>query len=214
MIEILKKMFESNPEKSTIVIKDKCSDCGCETIIEITPTSEGFGLEGGILFKCSPDEYLAKCSVCHDENPKTNDNQKREKNFIKILIVEDEPTSRKTLNSFLLTLGEVDIAVNGNKAITAVEKAIENNKPYELIFLDIIMPELDGITTLKKIRRLETQHEVNEHAKSKVIMTSANTDKDVILKAAHAGCTSYMIKPIDKTRLYNEIRKHGFDTQE
>ena len=40
MIEILKKMFESNPEKSTIVIKDTCSDCGCETIIEITPTSE------------------------------------------------------------------------------------------------------------------------------------------------------------------------------
>ena len=42
-------------------------------------------------------------------------------------------------------------------------------------------------------------------------MTSANIDKDIILKAARAGCTSYMIKPIDKTRLYNEIRKHGFE---
>jgi len=77
-----------------------------------------------------------------------------------------------------------------------------------------MISNLDGISTLKKIRQLETQHGVKEHAKSKVIMTSANTDKVVILKAAQAGCTSYMIKPIDKKRLYNEIRKHGFDTQE
>ena len=134
--------------------------------------------------------------------------------FIKILLVEDELTSRKTLNLFLHSLGEVDIAINGNKAITAVEKALENNEPYELIFLDIIMPELDGITILKKIRQLETKHEVNEYAKSKVIMSSSNTDKDIILKAARAGCTSYLIKPIDRTRLYNEIRVQGFDVPE
>jgi hypothetical protein len=44
MIEKLRKMFEACPEKSTIVFKGKCSDCRCETIIEITPTSRGFGL--------------------------------------------------------------------------------------------------------------------------------------------------------------------------
>jgi len=49
MIEISKKMFEDNPEKSTIVLKENCSDCGCDTIIEITPTSGGFGVQGGIL---------------------------------------------------------------------------------------------------------------------------------------------------------------------
>jgi hypothetical protein len=64
MIEILRKMFDANPEKSTIVLKDKCSDCGCEKIIEITPTSGGFGLQGGALFKCSTDEYLMKCPAC------------------------------------------------------------------------------------------------------------------------------------------------------
>jgi hypothetical protein len=69
MIEILRKMFEANPEKSTIVLNCKCSDCGCETIIEITPTSGGFGLQGGALFKCSPEGYLAKCPVCYKANP-------------------------------------------------------------------------------------------------------------------------------------------------
>lgn len=64
MIEILRKIFEANHEKSTIELKYKCSDCGCETIIEITPTSGGFGLQGGFLFKSSPDDYFAKCLDC------------------------------------------------------------------------------------------------------------------------------------------------------
>ena len=76
MIEILRKMFEANPEKSTIVLKDKCSDCGCETIIEVTPTSVGFGMQGGVLFKCSPDRYIAKCPACYEKNFKIDDNQK------------------------------------------------------------------------------------------------------------------------------------------
>ena len=63
-------MFEASPEKSTVVLKDKCSDCGRETIIEITPTSGGFGLQGGALFKCSPGEYIAKCLDCYKVNPK------------------------------------------------------------------------------------------------------------------------------------------------
>jgi len=74
MIEILKKMFQANPEKSKIVLMDKCSDCGRETIIEITPTSGGFGIQGGILFKCSPDGYLAKCPTCYEANPKIDEN--------------------------------------------------------------------------------------------------------------------------------------------
>jgi Zn finger protein HypA/HybF involved in hydrogenase expression len=76
MIEILRKMFETNPEKSTIVLKDECSDCGCETIIEITPTSEGFGLQGGVLFKSSTDNYIVKCPACYGKHFKIDDNQK------------------------------------------------------------------------------------------------------------------------------------------
>jgi response regulator of citrate/malate metabolism len=45
-------------------------------------------------------------------------------------------------------------------------------------------------------------------------MISSHTDKNVILKSDQSGCTSYMIKPIDKTHLYNEIRKHGIDIPE
>ena len=65
MVEILRKMFEVNPEKSTIVLKDTCSDCGCEVIIDITSVSGGYGLLGGALFKSSRGGYSAKCADCY-----------------------------------------------------------------------------------------------------------------------------------------------------
>jgi hypothetical protein len=64
MVEILKKIFESNPGNSTIVLNDKCSDCKREVIIEITPTSGGFGLQGGTLFKNTLGGYSATCTDC------------------------------------------------------------------------------------------------------------------------------------------------------
>ena len=68
MIKILRKIFEANPEKSTIEVKDICSDCGCEIAVHITSTSGGFGFQGGVLYKCAPDEYIAKCPVCYRIN--------------------------------------------------------------------------------------------------------------------------------------------------
>ena len=70
MIEILRKMFEAHPEKSTIVLNAKCSDCGREATIHITPTSGGFGLQGGALFKCSIDGYLVRCPDCYQVKPR------------------------------------------------------------------------------------------------------------------------------------------------
>jgi len=72
MIDMLRKIFEANPEKSTITINGKCSDCGREVIVEITPTSGGYGLQGGILVKCSPEKYSITCDECYGFNSKTN----------------------------------------------------------------------------------------------------------------------------------------------
>ena len=76
MEEMLRKLFEANPDKTTIVLKGKCSDCGCETIVEITSTSGGYGLQGGGLFKYSSDKYFMKCHNCYQFSPMTDDKYK------------------------------------------------------------------------------------------------------------------------------------------
>jgi hypothetical protein len=70
MKDILRKIFEANPEKSTIIINDKCSDCGREMVVEIVPTSGGYGLQGGILVECSPEKYSIICPECYNFNSK------------------------------------------------------------------------------------------------------------------------------------------------
>ena len=89
MIEILKEMFEANPGKSKIVLTEKCSDCGRETVIEITPTSGGFGLQGGALFKHSPDDYLIKCHACYKADPIMHDIYKRQRSYFHFCKIAD-----------------------------------------------------------------------------------------------------------------------------
>jgi len=133
---------------------------------------------------------------------------------MKILIAEDDFVSRKLINTLLSPLGEVDIAVNGNEAIIAVKIALKNNQPYDLICLDILMPEVDGIMALKKIRQLEAQKGLNPETRSKIFMTTAVSDKNYVVAAAQADCNGFLVKPITKDRLFDEIRKHGFDIPE
>ena len=70
MIEVLRKIFEDNTEKSTVTLNGKCSDCGREVIVEIVPTSGGYGLQGGMLVKRSPDKYSITCPDCYKFNRK------------------------------------------------------------------------------------------------------------------------------------------------
>ena len=58
-------MFDSRPNQSTIVLNDICSHCKKNVIIQITPTSGGFGLLGGALFEDAAGGYYAECPVCY-----------------------------------------------------------------------------------------------------------------------------------------------------
>jgi hypothetical protein len=89
MVEILTKLFEANPEKSTIVLDGECSDCGCELIIEIKPTSGGFGLQGGALFKYSSDDVIMKCQDCYKVNPIIHDIYKLKKHNLQFRKIAD-----------------------------------------------------------------------------------------------------------------------------
>ena len=130
---------------------------------------------------------------------------------MKILIAEDDFVSRKMLNKLLIPLGEVDSAANGQEAFMAVKMAYETNQPYDLICLDILMPEVDGIMVLKKIRQLEAQKGLNPEKRSKIIMTSAVSDKKYVVAAVQANCSSFLVKPIDQARLFDELRKLGLN---
>ncbi len=76
---------------------------------------------------------------------------------MRILIVEDDFTSRRLLQKILAPYGECDIAVDGKEALEAFTLAVREGRRYRLICLDIMMPEMDGQQVLKKIRQMEKE---------------------------------------------------------
>lgn len=132
--------------------------------------------------------------------------------MIKILIAEDDFFSRKLLCKILAALGEVDIAVSGKEALAAVQMALDEHEPYQLICLDVMMPQVDGLKALQGIRQLEGQAGVKEENQAKVVITTASSDRKKVLAAAKAGCDAYLIKPLTKLRLFEELGRLGIDT--
>ena len=74
---------------------------------------------------------------------------------MKILIADDEAITQMSLKLILSEFGSCDAASNGIEAIELFNKSLDDKKQYDIVFLDIKMPSIDGLTVLKKIRDIE-----------------------------------------------------------
>ncbi len=78
---------------------------------------------------------------------------------MKTLIVDDDFVSRLVLQNVLMAYGEAHIAVNGKEAVEVFTVALRLGSPYDVICLDIMMPEMDGQDVLRSIRRIAAGHD-------------------------------------------------------
>lgn len=129
---------------------------------------------------------------------------------MKILIVEDDLSSRKFLYKFMSEYGDCDITVDGMEGLDAYMIALDEEEPYDLICLDIMMPKVDGVKVLKTIREIEKQRNIVGSNKVKIIMTTALNDVDVVKNSFDSGCEVYAAKPIDIKKLENVMEKLKF----
>ncbi|MDF2572355.1 MAG: response regulator [Sporomusa sp.] len=126
---------------------------------------------------------------------------------MRILIAEDDLTSRKFLAKFLSQYGECDVTVDGLEALDAYLLALKENQPYDLICLDIMMPKVDGVKALKAIRDLERQKGVKPENRVKVIMVTALAETEYVQHSFEIGCEAYAAKPVDTDKLVEVLKK-------
>lgn len=126
---------------------------------------------------------------------------------MKILLAEDDFATKKAMVSFLSKYGECDVTVDGMEAVDAVLMALDEDAPYDLICLDIMMPVMDGYQALIAIRKMEKQHNIPEEKAAKVIMTTALNEEQNVKMAFELGCTIYSGKPIDQARFEQALKK-------
>lgn len=113
----------------------------------------------------------------------------------KILIVEDDQHIRKLFNILVRRDGvDIDEAVEGNEAL---EKLHANR--YDLVILDIMMPNVDGFSILKDLR------ERPETAQLPVIVVTAKTEDKDLMKGYGLGANYYITKPFEPQDLIHSI---------
>jgi two-component system, chemotaxis family, chemotaxis protein CheY len=114
----------------------------------------------------------------------------------KVLIVDDSIISRNTMENIFreLKFKIVGKAVNGAEAVDLYKKT----KP-DLVLMDIIMPEMNGIDALKNIIRMDSE--------ANIIMATSHNEELMVMDAIYAGARGYTLKPIDKDHLVNEVER-------
>ncbi|ORC36506.1 response regulator [Marispirochaeta aestuarii] len=128
---------------------------------------------------------------------------------MKILIVEDDFASRKLMQKYLSPYGICEVVVDGEEAVLAFSESLENDDPFDLVCLDIMLPKKDGQQVLKSIRNLEASRGIEGSEGVKVIMTTALGDAENIMSAFRSQCEGYLTKPVTRQRLLEEIKELG-----
>jgi two-component system chemotaxis response regulator CheY len=129
-----------------------------------------------------------------------------------ILIVEDDFVTRHLEVSMLGEYGNCEVAVNGSEAVAAFERHLAENDPYDLILLDILIPEMDGHEVLQQIRESEEEQGIVGFERTRVIVVSNLNDMDTISRSFRRQSDSYIIKPITKAKIAREMKRVGLIT--
>ena len=125
---------------------------------------------------------------------------------MKILIAEDDFTCRAALQAILTPYGEVQVAADGCEALSALSEAMFSDFPYDLICLDIMMPDIDGKEVLSLFRSAEEENGVIIGHGTKIIMTTSLKDRKNVLGAFNELCDAYLVKPINKEDILKHLR--------
>jgi two-component system response regulator HydG len=120
---------------------------------------------------------------------------------ISILIVDDDPGMTETLADILTDIGyDVAVAGNGYQAIEIIKE-----KKYDIAFIDIKMPGINGVETFQKMKQFTNL--------PKVVMMTAYSVEDLVEKSLEEGAYTVVYKPLDIKKLVNLIEKIKMESE-
>jgi len=125
---------------------------------------------------------------------------------LRSLVVEDDPPSVLMLKAFLSRYGACDLAANGNDGVDACRRSIDRGVGYDLICMDVIMPETGGREAVRQIRELEEAAGYSAALAAKIVMMTAVDDPGEVIRCFQEFSDSYLSKPINLATLLRQLK--------
>jgi two-component system chemotaxis response regulator CheY len=126
---------------------------------------------------------------------------------MKTLIAEDDHVSSMVMKQMMSKFGTVEHVDNGQNAMDSFRTAHESNAPFDLVLMDIMMPDVDGLHAVLNIRKTEVELGIPLTKRVKIVMTTALDDPRTVMKALYeADANSYLVKPVTLQKLSDELR--------
>ena len=136
-------------------------------------------------------------------------NTQRGRFEMRFLIIEDQKDVRNLMEAFLNEFGSSDMAEDGIQGLSKVLNSVQDKTPYDAVFLDIMMPKLEGQQVLQKIRELEEANNILPPKSVKIIMVSALGDSENVMEAFKSQADAYLVKPVLRDKLITTMKKAG-----
>ena len=129
---------------------------------------------------------------------------------MRVLIVDDDFYSRSFLEYVLHPYAACDMAENGEEAVMACQRALKARSPYDLVCMDLRMPEINGSEAMREIRDVERDMGITLDKGSKIIITSVLADAEDTHNAMFLGdAVAFLQKPIEEKALLAKLRCLG-----
>ena len=136
--------------------------------------------------------------------------QPRPGRTMRILIIEDDPVSALYMKETLSEFGSIEVARDGRHGLDAFQKALSRQEPFDVLFVDLMMPRMDGHQTLENIRAVEDSLGLAPGQRIKAIVVTASEDKRHITRAFFRGeAVAYLNKPVTRERVAEELNRFG-----
>ena len=213
-IELTKKIKTYFPERKSIVVMISSADWSI-----IHEKAEEAGVDKFLMKPLFASDVMDCMNICLGVKGSVTPRQKKnikagELIGCRILLAEDIEINREILIASMEETGvEIDCAENGLEAIKMLEK---NPGKYEMIFMDVQMPEMDGLEATRKIREMEltkilkqTPMQLSEYPMGiPIIAMTANVFKEDIELCIAAGMNDHIGKPLDISNVIEKVRKY------
>lgn len=127
---------------------------------------------------------------------------------MRVLLIEDNKLVAQVAKKVLETHGTVELVASGEEGLRRLEASWNEPAPYQVAFIDLGLPGLDGEQTVAELRRLEAEA---GRGRMPVVVLTGKDDKEAIHNCFEAGCDYYLVKPLSKDKLQSTLKNLNLD---